>query len=150
MNRRQDGPTPVIKVHFTGNPPAEPRRRPPVRRRRTEGEVRPPGPQLVLLHGEGIRVPAKVNYIAPMRTYAKHNGWDAPIDQGLVDLPDPSVPQSHLEAAIDLLRRAAQASTVCERGDATLLAVEHASRSFGEMFDREAAKKLLRDIADSL
>ena len=34
--------------------------------------------------------------------------------------------------------------------NAILVAVEHASRSFGELFDRETAKKLLRDIADGL
>ncbi len=151
MDRRHDGPNPVILVRFSGNPPAAPRRRKPVRK----SAVRPEGaPQLTLLQGEGLArtSPAQpAGYLAPVRTGSKvRPEWERPLPPTLVDLPDPEAPASHLEAAIDLLRRAAQASTVAERGDATLVAIEHASRSFGELFDREVAKKLLRDIADSL
>ncbi len=150
MDGRKDGPTPVILVRFSGNPPATPRRRKPVR----STAVRVGGPQLTLLQGEGLREPARVRpgaYLTPVRT-GDHvrPEWSAPLPGALVDLPDPSVPASHLEAAIDLLRRAAQATSVAERGDATLVSIEHASRSFAELFDREVARKLLRDIADSL
>jgi hypothetical protein len=148
MDRRQDGPTPVILVRFSGNPPAAPRRRKAVR----STAVRTEAPHLTLLQGEGIRAPQKLvpgPFIAPVRT-GEHPEWGALLPGGLVDLPDPETPASHLEAAIDLLRRAAQAGSVSERGDATLVAIEHASRSFAELFDRDVAKKLLRDIADSL
>ena len=150
MDRRQDGPTPVILVRFSGNHPATTRRRKPVR----STTVRTDAPHLTLLQGEGLRDPAPVGsngFLSPVRASAPtHPEWDAPLSNELVDLPDPTAPASHLEAAIDLLRRAAQARSVAEEGDATLVAIEHASRSFAALFDRESAQKLLRDIADSL
>ena len=151
MDGRKDGPTPVILVRFSGNPPAAPRRRKRVRSTavRTEG-----APSLTLIQGDGIREPAKEQpgaRLTPVRTADHvHPEWATPLPGVLVDLPDPEAPASHLEAAIDLLRRAAQATSVAERGDATLVSIEHASRSFAELFDREVARKLLRDIADSL
>lgn len=76
--------------------------------------------------------------------------WLIGLPPTLIDLPDPRTPPDHLECAIDLLRRAAQSLSVSERGDALIVGVEHAARSFAELFDREAARKLLRDIADGL
>ena len=135
-------------VRFSGNPPAAPRRRKPVR----STAVRPDAPHLTLLQGEGLAPSSRsAGYLSPVRAGSPARPeWAEAISSSLVDLPDPTVPASHLEAAIDLLRRAAQASSVAERGDATLVAIEHASRAFGDLFDREVARKLLRDIADSL
>ncbi len=150
MDRRQDGPTPVILVRFSGNHPAATRRRKPVR----SSTVRVGAPHLTLILGEGRSeaAPAGSNgFLSPVRASApKRPEWGSPISDDVVDLPDPTAPASHLEAAIDLLRRAAQARSVSEEGDATLVAIEHASRSFAALFDRESAQKLLRDIADSL
>lgn len=141
-------------VRFSGNPSGS-RRRKPVR---ATGLVRgPDAPKLTLLQGDGETIArnapprhAMDGMISPVRAQAVRPEWGDDLDDELLDLPDPHGAQTHLEAAIALLRRAAQATTVSERGDATLVAIEHASRSFGELFDREVAKKLLRDIADSL
>lgn len=150
MERRNHGPSPVIMVRFSGNPAGSKRRKPV----RATGLVRgPDAPKLTLLQGEGhgpAPLHAMEGMISPVRAQAVRTEWGDDLDDELLDLPNPHGAQTHLEAAIALLRRAAQATTVSERGDATLVAIEHASRSFGELFDREVAKKLLRDIADSL
>jgi hypothetical protein len=93
----------------------------------------------------------QITYRLPVRAAIRvRPEWMTPLEGALVDLPDPEAEATHLEAAIDLLRRAAQATTVSERGDALLVAMEHTARSFSELFDRETARKLLRDVADGL
>jgi hypothetical protein len=143
MTRRPDEPISGIAKHL---PSSSSRRRPPVRR---TGE----GPHLRLVRADGgeREAPAAAPYHPPVRAgLPARPEWLATLPSSLVDLPDPRTPPDHLECSIDLLRRAAQSLSVSERGDAIIVGVEHAARSFAELFDAETAKKLLRDIADGL
>lgn len=143
MTRRPDEPLSGNIAHFAGSTS---RRRPRVRGAGEGAHLR-----LVRATEQEPARAAPAPYHPPVRAgVPSRPEWLIGLPSTLVDLPDPSRAPDHLEAAIDLLRRAAQASSVSERGDAILVAVEHASRSFGDLFDRETAKKLLRDIADGL
>lgn len=108
--------------------------------------------QLVPTPGGSHPAPAaRAPYRPPVRVDGPTRPeWSHPLPSSMVDLPDPDEPATHLEAAIDLLRRAAQSESVSERGDALLVAIEHAARSLGELFDAEAAKKHLRGVSERL
>lgn len=143
MTRRPDEPISGNGAHLLGSTS---RRRPRVRGAGEGAHLR-----LVRPGDQEPALAAPAPYHPPVRAgVPRRPEWLIGLPPTLVDLPDPTHGPAHLEAAIDLLRRAAQATSVSERGDAILVAVEHASRSFGELFDRETAKKLLRDIADGL
>lgn len=142
MDRSQDKPISGNGTHLVGNTS---RRKARVRRGAEATHLR------LVRPGDEALAPPTPPYHPPVRASAPvRPEWAAPLSAELVDLPDPTREPAHLEAAIDLLRRAAQATTVSERGDAVLVAVEHAARCFAEMFDRETTRKLLRDVADGL
>lgn len=112
--------------------------------------VPPPSDSPSGRRGEGGYTPREALGAKPILRPALHPGWVVPLPPTLVDLPTPEGPTDDLEAAIDLLRRAAQSETVSERGDALLFAIEHASRALADLFDRETAQKYLDDVIDRL
>ncbi|MFO0605954.1 MAG: hypothetical protein U0324_22405 [Polyangiales bacterium] len=143
MTRRPDEPVSGNGAHFSGSTS---RRRSRVRAATAGGHLR-----LVRPGEQEPALTAPAPYHPPVRAgVPARPEWLIGLPPTLVDLPDPLTPPDHLECSIDLLRRAAQSLSVSERGDAIIVGVEHAARSFAELFDRETAKKLLRDIADGL
>ncbi len=69
---------------------------------------------------------------------------------GVVDLPVPPGPENAVELAIALLRSAAQSERVSARGDAILVALEHAAQALADLFDPETAKAHLYAITARL
>lgn len=68
----------------------------------------------------------------------------------VLDMPAPLGPENPVEAAIALLRSAAQSERVSARGDAILVALEHAAQALAELFDRETARRHLNAITARL
>ncbi len=58
--------------------------------------------------------------------------------------------EGHLDVAMGLLLSAREASSVGARGDALLVAIEHAARALECLFDRETARAHLSNVADGI
>ena len=56
----------------------------------------------------------------------------------------------HLDVAMGLLLQAREAETVCAKGDALLVAIEHAARALEGLFDRETVRDHLTRVADGI
>ena len=56
----------------------------------------------------------------------------------------------HIDVAMGLLNRAREASTVGAKGDALLVAIEHAARALEDLFDRETAREHLTRVAEGI
>lgn len=72
------------------------------------------------------------------------------LPEDLVDLPPAEGPSNDLEAAIHLLRLAAQSPSVSVQGDALLVAIEFAAHALAARFDSETARRHLANITRRL
>lgn len=123
---------------------------------------REPGPALRVIRNDGGLAPAPRRR-APVRLAVYESRGDEPsmvvsarpgplpaLPDDLVDLPAPEGPSNDLEAAIHLLRLAAQSPSVSVQGDALLVAIEFATHALADRFDAETARRHLENITRRL
>ncbi len=137
MDGRKDGPTPVILVRFSGNPPAAPRRR---KRGALYGRA-PRRPAPYAPAGRGSRAVVALGGV-PL-SGARGLAGAARVGRGDLVVAGrparPDGPASTWRPPSTSCAAPPRPRLVAERGDATLVAIEHASRAFGDLFDREVA-----------